>query len=422
MIKLKKLSGRIIVVTILVLLFNNCGQGIQPTGNGVQGLGSLSNVSPTPTSTPNSSPSATPSVTPSPIGTGSSLTGLHVVMGTGGAAGHIVNSQNQIVQLHGANRAGSEWTCIWSQSFNDHTDQTTINAMKAWKINAVRIPLNEDCWLGINGVTYGGANYQKDLKTYVDLLTSNGMAVILDLHWAAPGTVQANGQLGLPDTDHSPMFWSQVATVYKGYSNVIFDLFNEPFITDWNCWLNGGAGCSKDYNGNSYDAAGMATLLKSVRDAGAQNVVIIGGLGYSSDFSQWVAKINSIPNQVNIAASWHEYSNNAQYNNYQYSCPNEWNGYSGTCPTAAQTAATANISSVMSAGYPFIIGETEVSYEGYSSLTSWWESFLTWVDGQQQSYLAWDWNTVAPPLLISNFDGTATGSGQIYKSHLQKLP
>ena len=24
--------------------------------------------------------------------------------------------------------------------------------MKAWNINAVRVPLNEDCWLGINGV------------------------------------------------------------------------------------------------------------------------------------------------------------------------------------------------------------------------------------------------------------------------------
>ena len=34
--------------------------------------------------------------------------------------------------------------------------------MKTWSINAVRVPLNEDCWLGINGVKpqYGGAAYR----------------------------------------------------------------------------------------------------------------------------------------------------------------------------------------------------------------------------------------------------------------------
>ena len=42
------------------------------------------------------------------------------------------------------------------------TDAASIAAMKAWHINAVRVPLNEDCWLGINGVKpqYGGAPYR----------------------------------------------------------------------------------------------------------------------------------------------------------------------------------------------------------------------------------------------------------------------
>ena len=38
----------------------------------------------------------------------------------------------------------------------------SIEAMKSWHINAVRVPLNESCWLGINGVDAGrcGAAYR----------------------------------------------------------------------------------------------------------------------------------------------------------------------------------------------------------------------------------------------------------------------
>ena len=44
---------------------------------------------------------------------------------------------------------------------------------------------------------------------------------------------------------------------------------------------------------------------------------------------------------------------------------------------------------------------------------------LTWLDGQQQSYLAWDWNTEASPLLITNFTGTPTPYfGVTYQAHL----
>lgn len=356
------------------------------------------------------------------------LAGLHVQMGADGAFGHLVNGAGQTVRLHGVDRAGSEWTCLWSSSFNDHTDQASITAMKAWNINAVRIPLNEDCWLGINGVRFGGANYRAALKTYVNLLTSNGMAVILDLHWAAPGSEQANGQLGMADEAHAPTFWSQVAAAYASHgasdtssnSRVIFDLFNEPFITNWSCWLNGGT-CAVDYKNASYTVAGMAQLYKAVRNTGARNVVMLGGLGYASNFSQWAKEVGSIPNRFNVAASWHVYSNNATYNNFQYSCPNQWNGYAGICPSAVQTAANDSIPAVLAAGYPFIVGETEVSYEGHASLLTWWRAMLTWIDNQDQSYVAWDWNTVAPPELITNFNGSPTGSGLVYEDHIASL-
>ncbi len=65
----------------------------------------------------------------------------------------------------------------------------------------------------------------------------------------------------------------------------------------------------------------MASLLHAVRNAGANNVVILGGLAYSSDFSQWVALVNTIPTLAsrlnglsiaNVAASSHSYDFNSR--------------------------------------------------------------------------------------------------------------
>jgi endoglucanase len=70
------------------------------------------------------------------------------------------------------------------------TSAASINAMKAWRINIVRIPLNEHCWLGINGVNaaYAGQNYINAIKGYVNIIRSAGLAVILELHWALSGS------------------------------------------------------------------------------------------------------------------------------------------------------------------------------------------------------------------------------------------
>jgi aryl-phospho-beta-D-glucosidase BglC (GH1 family) len=370
-------------------------------------------------------------------GDAGSASGLHVVLGTGGNPGHIVDGAGQPVAIHGADRSGTEYACIQGWGiFDGPSDQASIDTMKTWKVNAVRVPLNEDCWLGINGVAsaYGGANYQQAIASYVNLLTSSGMIVILDLHWAAPGTQTATQQLGMADADHSPTFWSQVATAYANSPSVVFDLFNEPFITDWTCWVSGGS-CAQDKNNAAYTTAGMASLLKAVRTAGANNVVIMGGLGYSSDFSQWESSVNGIPNLpapldgisiANVAASWH------QYDFGNTGCPSQYNGYSTSqhCDTAQMTAMNASIPGVLSAGFPVVIGESGISaytatppfsMTQVQDLESWFDDFLTWAEGEGQGYLAWDWNTSGQPYLLTSYDGGATPAfGVTYRAHIAK--
>ena len=163
--------------------------------------------------------------------------GLHV-SGNG-----LLDSTGSTVVLRGVNRSGSEYQCIHGYGFFDGpSDNASIAAMATWHINAVRVPLNEDCWLGINNspAAYSGAAYRSAITDYVDRLHAAGLVAILDLHWTAAGNAQSGGQQNMPDADHAGTFWTSVATTFKGDSSSVFDLFNEPHVVSWTCWRYGG--------------------------------------------------------------------------------------------------------------------------------------------------------------------------------------
>jgi hypothetical protein len=220
---------------------------------------------------------------------------------------------------------------------------------------------------------------------------------------------------------------------------VIYDLYNEPGITDWSCWVSGApasANCAQA-NGTAYAVAGMATMLQAVRNAGAPNVVILGGLSLSQDFSSWVTSVNSIPTLPapldgisidNVAASWHAYSFNSVYTQ----CPSQFNTNATTCGSAQQFAASSSITDVMSAGFPVVIGEmgisaysaaTAASYSAVqlTALETWLDAVMTYMEGQGQGYLAWSWDLAQNPVLITDFTTGAPTPyfGVTYQKHLQ---
>src|SRR5690242_16802579 len=70
------------------------------------------------------------------------------VSGTG-----LVDASNNPVFLHGANYSGGEYACIQGWGiFDGPSDQTFVNGLLSAHVNAIRLPMNEDCWLAINGV------------------------------------------------------------------------------------------------------------------------------------------------------------------------------------------------------------------------------------------------------------------------------
>src|SRR2546421_1755078 len=101
------------------------------------------------------------------------------------------NDFGNVVSLRGVDRSGTEYACIQGWGiFDGPNDAASVAVIASWHVHIVRVPLNEDCWLDINGVPpqYGGASYQNAIKAYVAVLEAAGMNVILELHLSAPGS------------------------------------------------------------------------------------------------------------------------------------------------------------------------------------------------------------------------------------------
>jgi hypothetical protein len=262
--------------------------------------------------------------------------------------------------------------------------------MAAWRINAVRLPLNEDCWLGINGVSsrYSGAPYRAAISEYVARMNRAGLYVVLDLHWNAPGTEQAAGQQPMADLDHAPAFWSSVAQTFRADPAIAFELYNEPFDISWRCWRDG---CLLP---RGWRTAGMQTLVDAVRATGARQPVIATGLEWGGDLSAWLEYRPHDPaNQ--LVAGLHAYDFRP--------C------VSADCWSKDAGAIARDV--------PLVT--TELGQKACSS--TFIDRFMNWADAVGVSYLGWAWDPsgCAAPALIRSWDGRPTASGSRLRSHLK---
>ncbi|MHB8463468.1 MAG: cell wall-binding repeat-containing protein [Acidimicrobiales bacterium] len=310
------------------------------------------------------------------------------------AGNALVDGSGQPLRLLGMNRDGTEYACAQGWGiFDGPNDDASVTTMASWHINAVRVPLNEACWLGINGLdpSRSGATYQKAIADFVSLLHKHGLVAILDLHVATPGSTTVVDNLPIADTDHSPTFWKSVATAYKDDHSVVFDLFNEPHDISWTCWRDG---CPT----NGYQGAGMQSLVDAVRSTGATQPLLVGGIGYAGDLSSWLQFRPSDPANE-IAASFHTY---------------------GDFPCDA--SCLGSVASVAQS-VPVVSGEI-----GDKDCThAYIDSYMAFADAHKVSYLAWTWNAgqgwdcKAGPTVITDYNGTPTDYGIGYRDHLQSL-
>ena len=227
-----------------------------------------------------------------------------------------VNGSGATVQLRGVNMSGLELSSIlgsgdpWGYS-GFGTSSGTIpddTFIRAQKVNVVRLPLNEESWLGYANSSGSNpdpsGNYVAVVKKSVAQYTADGLYVIVDLHWSAQGSAPANAQQMMADSDHSIAFWTSVANAFKDNPAVIFELYNEPHDIS-NATVSGGGGAW----------AGYQQMLNAVRATGATNVVLMGGTAWSNDETWWTSNPpHDTLSPGQIAMAHHDYCGASQYN------------------------------------------------------------------------------------------------------------
>jgi hypothetical protein len=211
----------------------------------------------------------------------------------------LINGAGVPIQLRGSNIQAHAFSMIrgsadasgggGSDGPNDAPNGPNLAFLRKWNMNAIRIGINEACWLGYrcystavngDGVTgwinpdpNGASNsYQRQITRQIALLNSIGCYVILTLAGTNPGRSAPGGQDFMANQDNSIGCWRSIAATY-GYPNgtalkrnggtlddrsVIFELFNEPEIdgnsrNGWSLLMNGGF-VGQSYTTNGYGA------------------------------------------------------------------------------------------------------------------------------------------------------------------------
>jgi hypothetical protein len=279
---------------------------------------------------------------------GTTLSPLHV------QGDRLVNANGQVVWLKGVDTPSLEWSKTGtnlSQSHYTYISQT-------WKANVVRIPINQDWALS-------DSNYLATLDKVLDYTQNAGLYAIVDLHWIG-GKQQA-----MPNSSSVTM-WTKLATRWKGRSNVLYDIYNEPFNTSWSNW--------KPW---------AEKLIDAVRAGNPSAVCVVGGPDWSYDLSGFGA--NPI-NRSNIVLSVHDYPWKVFPREKAY-------GY-------------------LAAKYPILVGE----WGGDDSKTSWANTLLSYINANHLNYTAWGFYPGGGgfPSLITSWSYGTTGVGSIVKNDLVK--
>lgn len=349
---------------------------------------------------------------------------------------HFIDGTGKTIQLRGVNVSGLEFVAVqgWDPAnpWGGQAGPTTPNwtAMKSWDINVVRLPLNEASWLGYECVDATGEkhdpdpghNYQATVKQAVSAATAAGLYVIIDLHWTAPKNFCPLAQNPMADADNSLNFWKSVATTFKADTNVMFELFNEPYMywlatpnTAWQTEMQGGSITQYVTGGTPYQSAytwkvaSMQDMLNTVRATGATNPVLVAGINWAGDLSQWLANKPTDPLHQ-MAAVWHAYpAYGTTWGSAAYALP------------GGGSSSYDNAQSILSAGIPVFITESGDKNSAGTSGAPFESTLLPWADKAGASYLGWAWDVWedASNVLIKDQAGTPTdGYGTYFKKHL----
>src|SRR6266480_1967681 len=291
----------------------------------------------------------------------------------------ILGADNRPYLFHGVARDDLEYRCAGDGHYTqqelaymglgDNTANTTY-----WGGNIVRLPLSENYWLyGSPSQGCSPAQYHTMLKRVVDILTSLNLNVMLDLQWTNAGgqSPGAGDAWSMPDQD-SVTFWRNGCAIVGDYSGLT----------------------GHDHSRYNYQAVGMQTLLDTIRQSGANNLVVVGGIDWGFDLSQ--------------LSTYHLNGTNVVYDTHPYS-------YKAKLPAHWDTAFGQ-----ISASYPVISAESG-EYDCKSTYIS---QLYSYFDAHDIGWISWAWvppwgDACKYPRLVTDLTGRPTpGMGQFVYQYL----
>ena len=186
--------------------------------------------------------------------------------------GHqLVNEKGKPVVLRGVSFGWHMW---WSRFWNK---STVSHLVDDWKCNVVRAAMGVS--LSYNNSYLQNPNFGIDCVTkVVDAAIEKGIYVIVDFH---------THDICL---DEATIFFTQIATKYKDYPNIIYEIFNEPL--DTHTWKE-----VKEYS---------ETIINVIRKIDPDNLILVGS-PYWDQALHLVAN-DPIQNQSNIMYTMHFYA------------------------------------------------------------------------------------------------------------------
>lgn len=321
------------------------------------------------------------------------------------------------VTLRGVNVPSMGW------GMQEHLYESLVETYDSWNGNLIRLPISASYWFGDqdpdtgeytgtyekSGVTYKVSDYRAAVDAMVRGAAARGKYILIDNH----GYV-------LPIQKHLDMLL-ELCELYGNNPAVLFGILNEPNGKSWDQWYYGDP--ENDYLGHQY-------MVEQIRDAGAKNILVVGGLSYAYNIG---GILGTRDEATGATYELTDCGTNSDTSKTGYGIMYDTHIY----PVKGSYSSWESTIGEMRLKYPILCGEwgwdsNDDTITGNSSNTAkyWEQQLMNWMDdvegkygGVPMNWTAWNMHMSSTPRMITGWNFMPNSyHGRYVKERLLSYP